>query len=122
MISDEQALALSQEWVHSWNSRDLEKIMSHYDDEVEFFSPMIVKIMEKEDGKITGKENLKVYFQKGLATYPDLHFTIYNVLAGIESITLHYRSVKNLQVAEVMFLNAGGKISKVYNHYAEAKD
>jgi hypothetical protein len=121
MLTEERAKAFSHEWVSAWNSRNLNVIISHYDDNVVFYSPMIVILLQKADGNIVGKEPLAAYFKKGLEAYPDLNFSIYNILVGIDSIALHYRSVMNLQVVEVMYLNEQGKIVKVVNHYAEAK-
>ena len=37
--ADAQRFAL--EWIESWNSHDLERILSHYSDDVEVTSPLI---------------------------------------------------------------------------------
>ncbi len=73
--------------------------------------------MNEPSGTITGKANLKPYFEKGLVAYPDLRFELIEVLEGVDSATLYYRSVKNLMAAEVMFFDDKGKISRVVAHY-----
>lgn len=39
MISPEFAAQFAQEWVVAWNSRDLDRILLHYADDFEMFSP-----------------------------------------------------------------------------------
>ena len=38
MITEEQAKKFAEDWVEAWNSHDLELVMSHYDENVEYFS------------------------------------------------------------------------------------
>lgn len=118
MISRDKSLKMAEEWIDAWNSHDLELIMSHYSWEIEFTSPFVIKLMGDKTGTITGKEHLREYFQKGLGAYPDLKFELLNVLSGVDSITLYYKSVNELVAAEVMTINSEGKILKVIAHYS----
>lgn len=119
MISDAQARPFANEWIAAWNGHDLEKILAHYADEIEFSSPFVIRLFNEPSGTIRGKERLRDYFAKGLAAYPDLKFELFHVLTSIQSVVLYYRSVKNLLAAEVMFFNPEGKIIKVVAHYTE---
>ena len=112
------AQAFAKEWVESWNSHQLDAILSHYSDKVQFTSPFIVRLMNEPSGTITGKDKLRPYFEKGLQAYPDLHFELIEVLEGVDSVTLYYLSVKNLMAAEVMFFDEKGKINRVVAHYS----
>ena len=38
-MDKEQAQQLAEEWYAAWNSHDLERILSHYSDDVVFVSP-----------------------------------------------------------------------------------
>lgn len=111
----------AKEWIGAWNSRKLEAILSHYAGDVQFTSPFIVRLMNEPSGTIKSKDKLKPYFEKGLQAYPDLHFDLKEVLEGVDSVTLYYRSVKNLMSAEVMFFNDQGKITRVVAHYSPYK-
>ena len=119
MISRDKSLRIAEQWIDAWNSHNLELIISHYSEDIEFTSPFIVKLMGDESGTITGKERLKEYFQKGLSAYPELRFELLNVLTGVGSITLYYKSVNDLLAAEVMTINSEDKISKVIAHYSQ---
>jgi ketosteroid isomerase-like protein len=35
----------AHEWIGAWNSRDLERILAHYADDVVFRSPMAAKVL-----------------------------------------------------------------------------
>lgn len=117
MVSQQKANQIAQDWIQAWNLHDLEAILSHYADDIEFTSPFVVKLLGNPNGTIRGKESLRDYFAKGLATYPELKFELLQVLVGVESLTIYYRSVKELLAAEVMILNSEDAIVKVIAHY-----
>jgi hypothetical protein len=64
--------------------------MTHYEDAVELMSPVAAQLLSASDGRVVGKENLRVYFQRGLQAYPDLHFHLEDVLWGVNSVVLYY--------------------------------
>ncbi len=117
-MHEQKAKEFAEEWIASWNSHNLDNIMDHYSDDVEFNSPFIVKLLNELSDTVHSKQNLRLYFQKGLEAYPELHFELLNVLAGVNSIVLYYRSVNNLMAAEMMCFDETGKVSKVLAHYA----
>jgi hypothetical protein len=119
MISKETARHFADEWIAAWNSHDIDTIMSHYDTHIEFTSPMIVSILGIPDGTIRHHQELRDYFLKGLAAYPDLKFELYNVLSGVDSVVIHYKSVKNLVGAEVFILNDASKAVRCFCNYME---
>jgi len=118
MIEQEQADAFAQAWLDAWNRHDLEAILSHYSDNIEFISPVVVRLLGDHTGKICGKPALRSYFEKGLATYPDLFFRLEKALPGVQSITLYYQSINDLVAAEVMEFDAQHRVVRVLAHYA----
>ena len=121
MIPPEKATQIAKEWIDAWNRHDLDSILSHYGENMEFTSPFVEKLMGEASGTISGKEKLGEYFKKGLEAYPSLNFELLNILAGVKSLTLYYSSVQGMLAAEVMFLNSEGKIERVIVHYTLAK-
>ena len=107
----------AQNWIKSWNAHDLNDILSHYDDNVEYLSVFVAKLENNDSGMLHGKKQVKNYFKKGLESYPDLHFELENIFVGITSITLQYKSVNNLLAAEVFELNEKGLVKRVQCHY-----
>jgi hypothetical protein len=117
MIDKAKAEQTAMEWVDAWNAHDIDAIMHHYADDVDFYSPLIVAVLGDPSGHIKGKDNLKAYFLKGLAAYPDLHFSLHSILQSPQSVAIHYTSVNNWNAIEVMVLNEAGKVQTVYAHY-----
>ena len=116
-MNKEQAWELARHWVAAWNAHDLDLIMTHYDEAVELTSPVAARLLEKADGKVVGKTNLRAYFQRGLEAYPDLHFQLEDVLWGLNSVVLYYTNQKETRTAEFMELSANGKVMRVVANY-----
>lgn len=117
MIDKAKAEQTAKEWVAAWNAHDIDAIMQHYAEDVDFYSSLIVAILGEPSGNIKGKDNLRAYFLKGLAAYPDLYFPLNSILQSPQSIAIHYTSVNNRNAIEVMVLNEEGKVKQVYAHY-----
>lgn len=111
---------LAQEWIHAWNSHDLELILKHYHQDIEFSSPFIARLTHRADGTVRGRKELGEYFARGLAAYPDLHFKLVRVFSGVRRCVLEYQSVNGLQAAEFMELDEDGLVRRVSAHYSEA--
>ncbi|MBF9141009.1 nuclear transport factor 2 family protein [Hymenobacter properus] len=116
----EQATAFAHDWVDSWNAHDLDRIMAHYAEELDFCSPLIKQLGADASGVLRSKAALRAYFATGLTRYPDLRFALQQVLPGVQSVVLYYRSINDWPAAEYMELNAQGLVQRVRAHYAAA--
>jgi hypothetical protein len=111
------ARKFAQDWVEAWNSHDLERILSHYEDEVLLVSPVALKLLGG-DGTVRGKAALHDYFSRGLQAFPHLRFDLIDAFWGIETIVVYYiNNVRGNKTAEVMLLNSVGKIRRVWANY-----
>jgi|SRR5271170_6069371 len=117
-MTKDDASILANHWVAAWNAHDLELILTHYDDAVELISPVAAQLLGMPDGKVTGKANLRAYFQRGLEAYPELHFQLENVLWGVSSVVLYYINHRGTHAAEFMELSATGKVTRVVANYS----
>jgi hypothetical protein len=104
-------------WIASWNSHNMEDILSHYSDDIEITTPMIKLAGGIESGSLKGKEQVAAYWKKALQKIPDLHFELIDVMEGINSVALYYKSVMNKKAVEVMFFNQEGKVNRMYALY-----
>lgn len=105
------------EWLASWNSHDLERILSHYTEDVVYRSPFVVQLQGSADGQLVGKSALRAYVQAGLQRYPQLRFVLREVFAGAGSVVVEYESVNHLIAAEVFVLDSNGRARQVFCHY-----
>lgn len=117
MISREFAERFSKHWIDSWNSHDLEAVLSHYSDDFEMSSPYIIQIAGESSGTLKGKAAVGAYWSAALKTMPDLHFELVKTLVGVESVTLYYRGARGM-AAEVFQFNANGIVVRASAHYA----
>lgn len=117
MITSEKAEAFAKEWIAAWNAHDLDRILSHYADAVEFTSPLVEKRMGLSHGTVHGKAALADYFGRGLSSFPGLAFEFLHVLAGVNSVTVVYRGVMGVLAAETMEFDQTGKIVRGIAHY-----
>lgn len=46
----------AKQWLNAFNQRDVEAILSHYSEDVEFLSPLVVKLVGEASGKIKGRQ------------------------------------------------------------------
>jgi len=116
-MNQQQADAIAAEWVEAWNAHDLERILSHYAETLEFTSPLVVARLGRADGKIRTKAELRDYFAVGVAPGSALEFELLDVLPRVASVTLYYRNHRGRSVAETMHFGPDGKISRVAVHY-----
>jgi hypothetical protein len=112
------ARQFAEEWVEAWNSHDLDRILAHYDDQVVLTSPVALNLLKNGSGMVEGKPALRDYFSLGVKAFPDLRFELIDVFWGVETVVVHYaNNVRDGKSAEVMQLNAAGKVARVWANY-----
>ncbi len=109
----------AERWIKSWNSHDLDNILSHYTDDFEITTLMIKMALGLDTGTLKGKKAIGGYWAKALEKFPNLHFELYEAAGGVNSIVLYYKSVMEKKAIEVMFFNDESKVYKVIAHYTD---
>lgn len=84
--------AFAREWVEAWNAHDLDRVLSHYKDDFEMMSPLIVDWLNVPGGRLKGKDAIRSYWARGLAATPNLRFELLSVMVGVNSLAIQYRS------------------------------
>ena len=64
MLDERWARNFAAAWIAAWNSHDLEQIFSHYTDDFEMSSPLIVERMDEPSGFLRGKDRIRPYWEK----------------------------------------------------------
>ncbi|MDE2363355.1 MAG: nuclear transport factor 2 family protein [Hyphomicrobiales bacterium] len=114
--SDPQTFAA--EWIEAWNSRNLDRILTHYAPEIVFLSPGAQKL--RGDGRVVGIDALRDYWRAALAINTDLKFELVGVLEGFEGLTVLYRNHRGQAVAETVEFDRAGKVVRSCACYAPA--
>lgn len=111
-----EALKFAEEWIASWNSHDLDRILDHYEDDFEITSPLIREIANEPLGMLKGKAAVREYWSKALEINPAHHVELRHVYIGVNSITIVYSGTRGMS-AEVLMFAPSGKIARVYAHH-----
>ena len=106
----------ANEWVAAWNSHDIDRIMSHYSDDIAMHSPVIVQMTGEKSGRLQGKDAVRAYWEKALRMIPTLHFELISYYVGVTSIVIQYTGHRGIS-AETFIFNNDGKVAIAYAHY-----
>ncbi len=116
-LTNSTARAFSLEWVAAWNAHDIERVLSHYAEDVAFHSPFIAIFADEASGHLLGKAALRTYWAAALEKLPDLRFELLDVLLGAGSLTVYYRGHRGM-VAETFFFSEDGKVQRATACYS----
>jgi ketosteroid isomerase-like protein len=117
MLTAERAREFAEQWYEAWNVHDLERIVSHYRQDVTFSSPFVTAITGRADGTLVGQDDLASYFARALEAFPGLRFEPLALFVGVDSVVLHYRRVPGLLAAEAMCLDRDLRVGAAMAHY-----
>lgn len=99
----------AEQWQAAWNSHDIERILTHYADDVVFQSPYVVHRFQDPAGEVRGKQALRSYWGSGLKQQPDLKFSVEDVRLSVDTLVINYRNQHAHAVSEVLRF-AGGVV------------
>ena len=102
--------AMARFWIDAWNSRDLDRIMTLYDDKAEMSSLGIIILGINDEGQLKGKKRIRSYWKRALEARPELHFELLDVSTSPDSVIVRYRNDRGATVNEYLRLNAEGRI------------
>ena len=118
MVSRDVAERFADEWIAAWNAHDLARVLSHYEDDFEMASPLIVEVAGEPSGVLRGKASVGAYWEKALTLIPDLRFEKLAVFVGVRSIALHYRNRAGRLAVETLEIGETGRVVRAAAHYA----
>jgi hypothetical protein len=113
----EEAKRFAEHWVTSWNSHDIDAVLTHYTDDFYMTTPMIQRVLGIESGTLKGKTAVGDYWRAGLKNMPDLNFSIIEVTCGVNSVSIYYNAVMGKRAIETFFINDKGKVFKALAAY-----
>src|SRR5262245_45332885 len=108
--------AFAHEWIDAWKRRDVEALVAHYAANIEFRSPLAVRLLGEPSGTVRGKEHLRAYFAKALAAFPgDLDIELSGVFQGVDSIVVLFQA-RGRKGAEVMQFDSDHLVYRAMAH------
>jgi ketosteroid isomerase-like protein len=118
MLTMEKTADYVKRWVAAFESKDLDRVLEFYTDDVIFHSPLVARLSHDPSGTVQGKAALRTYVKKGFEVFDHIEFTVLDVLRGVDSIAIHYKGITGAHVVEVLFFDADGMVRESYVHYA----
>lgn len=98
----------AKRWEDDWNSHDLNRILSHYRDDVVFRSQKAIPLVGV--GEINGKEALKKYWSAALQKQPELKFAVQDVYEGHNMLVISYVNHRGILAAETLYFDDEGLV------------
>lgn len=93
-------------WFEAFNAKNLENLLSLYDDDATHYSPKLKARQPETNGLIEGKEALRAWWQEAFTNLPSLHYKVTSLTANESRVFMEYtRQVENeedILVAEVL--------------------
>ena len=68
-MDKDTAFKFAEEWIASWNARELDRILSHCEDDFQMSSSVITQITGEASGVLKGKAAVGDYWAKAFAHY-----------------------------------------------------
>ncbi|MBC7525206.1 MAG: nuclear transport factor 2 family protein [Flavobacterium sp.] len=119
-MTSEKNLSIAHAWFEAFNSHNLDKLLSLYDDEASHYSPKLKVAHPETNGFIEGKLALQNWWKEAFTNLPTLQYKVSSLTANTDRVFMEYdRIVENqstMQIAEVLYIR-DGKImaSRVYH-------
>lgn len=119
-MTPEQNLSIAHAWFAAFNSHNLEKLLSLYDENAEHFSPKLKLRHPETNGLVTGKDALRTWWDDAFRRLPTLHYKVTSLTSNTDRVFMEYiRNAANeedMVVAEVLEIKEGKIIaSRVYH-------
>lgn len=119
-MTSQKNLSIAHSWFEAFNSHNLEKLLSLYDDDAEHFSPKLKVRHPETNGLVKGKDALHSWWKDAFERLPSLHYKVTSLTADSDRVFLEYiRTVNDeseMLVAEVLEIREGKIIaSRVYH-------
>ncbi|WP_183575172.1 nuclear transport factor 2 family protein [Mucilaginibacter sp. X5P1] len=107
----------AQEWIEAWNQKNIEGIMIHYADDVEFAAITVTKRWDIPNGILNGKAALKKHFLKGIELAPTLKFELVDVLVAPDSFGILYKRETGAFVTDIITFDENNNVKTAKAFY-----
>lgn len=119
-MAAQQLTSIAERWFHAFNTKDLEQLLSLYDDKAAHYSPKLKIRQPETNGLVVGKAALRAWWADAFERLPTLQYLPTTYTANEERVFMEYtRKVAgepDMLVAEVLEIKDGVIIaSRVYH-------
>ena len=110
-MSSTELNEIAIKWFKAFNDKNLDQLLSLYNDNAEHFSPKLKVRQPETNGLIKGKNALRSWWQDAFERLPTLHYEIIRLTSQDNRVFMEYvRHVKgeeDLHVGEMLEIKEG---------------
>ena len=119
-MTPEKLQSIAFKWIETFNNKELDRLLSLYDDEAMHFSPKLKMYKPESDGFVCGKEALLQWWKDAFERLPSLNYKLKSLTANGDRVFMEYtRTVtgeEDMLIAEVLDIREDKIIaSRVYH-------
>lgn len=119
-MSPESLQSVAFRWFEAFNAKQLDKLLSLYEENAEHYSPKLKIRQPETNGLVIGVEAMRFWWQDAFDRLPTLKYELTSLTANSDRVFMEYvRKVEgeqNMLVAEVLEIKEGKIIkSRVYH-------
>jgi ketosteroid isomerase-like protein len=112
-------LSIAHKWFEAFNNKNIDQLLSLYDEYAEHFSPRLKAKSPDTNGIIKGKKEMQTWWETAFEDLPTLQYKVTSLTANSDRVFMEYiRSVEgenDLLMAEVLDIKEGMIVfSRVY--------
>jgi ketosteroid isomerase-like protein len=119
-MNSSAAKAIAHQWIDAFNCKDLDQLLSLYDESAEHYSPKLKVRQPETKGFIKGKMALRQWWQDAFDRLPSLHYSLVRLTAEDSRVFMEYvREVngeEDLYVGEMLELENGLIVASAVYH------
>jgi hypothetical protein len=103
-------------WVAAFESKDLDRALAFYTNDVIFHSPLVARLSDEPSGTVQGKAALRAYV-KGFEVF-DTSSSPCSTCCAASTASRPLRGITGTHVVEVLFFDKDGVVRESCVHYA----
>ncbi|MBL7765729.1 MAG: nuclear transport factor 2 family protein [Chitinophagaceae bacterium] len=108
------AIHLGSNWIDDWNNKSVEEYMNLYDENATLISTIAKRIVAESQGRFTGKDILKNYWELLRDKYPNMKLVFQRAYLYRNKIAVHFLiPALDTEATALLSLNESNKISMV---------
>ena len=119
-MTPEKLQSIAFKWFETFNNKELEKLLSLYDDDAEHFSPKLKIHQPETNGLVKGKQALREWWQDAFNRLPSLNYKVKSLTANGDRVFMEYIRTADgedeMHIAEVLDIRQDKIVaSRVYH-------
>ena len=107
-------------WVAAFESKDLDRVLAFYTNDVIFHSPLIARLSHEPSGTVQGKRDAACVREERLRGVRPHQVHRARRAARRRQHCDRYKGITGTHVIEVLFFDKDGVVRESYVHYASA--